>query len=61
MDKNITETPEHSIAIGDGAVAEKHNELTIKVNGYSGSVILTDAEYKVFHDVFKRMKFKKDN
>lgn len=50
-----------SIAIGDGAIASKEKELSIKVNGYFASTILSEKEYEIFHSVLSRMEFKKDN
>lgn len=55
------DTVTKAIAIGDGAVADKPNQFTIKVNGYSGSTILTDTEHAVLYNVLQRMGIKQDN
>ena len=52
---------EKAIALGDGAHANKNNQFAIKISGYSGSTILTDAEHAVIYKVIQRMNIKKDN
>lgn len=52
---------EKAIALGDGAHANKNNQFAIKINGYSGSTILTDEEHAVLYKVLQRMGIKKDN
>ena len=45
------------IAIGDGAIATEPRELAIKVTGWEGRTIMSEAEADVFSSVLRRIKF----
>lgn len=50
-------TYRNTIAIGQGAVANKDNMLAMTIIGNDQiSTIMTEAEYGIIHRVFRRMK-----
>ena len=43
------------VAIGDGAIANKRNEISINATGFSGSTIMTDEESRVVRNILRRL------